>query len=205
MAKRKKIGLGASDRGVAYVGRVRLEYYRGKRLFKTAEVHNTGTAEFFRIMALALTKESSALSMMPRFVHCFHAANQDVWTNSTCTANVPYTSSSVKYDVTNAAYCATFTFLIPFTQLPVTQSGGVTVTTDRLALYNTTDFSAAATPLAYFDLAPSGETDNSITPDGQTSVIVTWTMAFENGSAYSSGSAMTAADIDEYYNDVEGE
>jgi len=154
---------------VAYHGRVKIEWMKGDKVYKTVEQHNEGTAELFRYLANALAGNINNTNM-PRYIHSFHADNpieatgNDMYgtSRSTCALNVPFSNVEVRYDSNLDGYNTEYTFMIPYSQ--------IWGSTNILALYNTQAFGDGIIPLAYIRLI--NEEEQIILRDNNTSNIV---------------------------------
>jgi hypothetical protein len=128
------IKLTAQDQTIGYKGNVTLKLIRNGKVYKEVSEHNSGTVAFFRLMALSIAGDTSAVSEMPNYICLFNA------TSSTDTspkavlisANLP----SISRTPTNngsSGYKVIFSFLIPYTLI----SSGAII--NRLRLYGSTN------------------------------------------------------------------
>lgn len=168
---------------ISYQGTVKIQSVKGGKVYKEKTVHNSGTADLFRYIANCVIGNYNQ-SLMPRYVHVFTCENPeskllnendlpDLWTNSVCALNVPYSTVQVRQDTSSGStiekpYISEFTFMIPYSQIQ--DSFNV------VCLYNVTSFGRTTTPLAYIILDEPYEVENNNTSN----IVITWEMKICN-------------------------
>ena len=145
-----------------YQGDVQIKLMRGRKPYKTINVKNNGTAEFFRILCNAVAGNDYG-SQMPKYVGLYNDSD-DIPLNISRTH---FTTVGVNNDTDG--YYTEFTFIIPGSYLR-------TGTVSNIKLYNTTVEGAGE--LASVDL---GEESFSIT-DTESNLMITWILRFKNNS-----------------------
>lgn len=190
---------------LAYNGQVKIELVKNKKVLKSINCHNEGTAELFRYIANALAGNTNSNSM-PKFITMFeckedyydipdHSTGKVIWKDDAKGDNIygtsaaamllsqPYSNIEVKYDPNlqtrdgdGGGYKTEYTFIIPYKQIDQTKDK-----INVICLYNTKNFGNNITPLAYLRLGNENEfIDGGAVNNSKANLVVTWTMTVCN-------------------------
>lgn len=181
---------------IAYKGKVRVDFYRGSKCYRSITAHNNGTSELFRYMANCMIGNYNQ-SLMPRYIHTFVVSDADIleaesnvdkrsklWdpAASTSALNVPFSSVQVREGTGGTTvereYVAEYSFLIPASQLQRQADNKIA---NVICLYNNVwDSNNVLTPLAYIVL----KDDMQLYLDSSTTnIIITWELSILNQEA----------------------
>lgn len=153
--------LNVKDSSFKYSGKVKVELMKGRDPYKTIEIHNNGSNEFFRILCNSIAGSDMGY-LMPKYLRMFNNENKQI----TLIANF---YNKVEVVSSNSEYSTVFTFIIPGTYL----KNGETI--KKMILYNSS--ATDATALATIEL------DTSVTElvsDSSSNMMIQWQMSFSN-------------------------
>lgn len=146
-----------------YRGAVTVKLLKGKKVYKTIEVKNNGSSEFFRILCNAVIG-NSVNNLMPNCVEIRgHLAGSETEIALT-SIRVHY--STVSINESQQQYSAEFVFVIPGSML-------INGTATKLDLYNSTSQSQYLAEV----VLGSGET---FPTDSNSNLMITWNLSFQN-------------------------
>lgn len=148
-----------TNESMVYSGTVTVKLLKGRKPYKTINIHNEGSAEFFRILCNAVAG-NSVNDLMPKCVALFGESD-----TSLTSVKVHYNTISVTENA--GAYATELVFVIPGSMLI---SGEV----HEIRLYNSASDSAQW--LAKVELS-SAEYFNT---DPTSNLMVVWGLSFQN-------------------------
>lgn len=154
--KKEKI---TSSSAVSYLGKVTVKLLKGRKSYKTIQIKNEGTSDFFQILCNSVIGNNYQ-SKMPSCIGIF-AENEAELT----AVRVHYTTASASEKLNN--WFAEFTFIIPGTMV-------LPGTVKKLRLYNSV--SEQANPLAIVVL--NNDETFELTPGSN--LMITWNLSFQN-------------------------
>lgn len=163
MTKKQKV---INSNNIAYQGNVKIQYYRGKKLYKTINGNNSGTLSLFRLLAEALA-EAPITGRVPQYISLFKddTISED---NRTTLVNIPFNDRDVvSLDDSNTSYSIVYKFLIPYTQIVPGTTASKT-----LALFSSA--TSVQEPLAIINLS------QELTHASNSNILITWELKFSN-------------------------
>lgn len=189
MAKKKKNTKEAIS-SISYSGKVRIDFYKGNKIYKTINTHNAGTAEFFRYIANCIVGNYNS-TLKPSFIHTFYCDPDKVgeyladdrykpqlWStaNSKMSLNTPASTFQVRRDSGSSGiesgYVSEITFMIPHDQ--------IRDKSNVIALYNSTGWGDGFTPLAYVILDNKQAEQFDVGSNNSSNIAITWTILIKN-------------------------
>ena len=170
---------------ISYSGNAKIQYMKGKKVYKTVTAHNAGTAELFRYIANCIIGNVNRAAM-PRYICTFNTENggAEMWSTKNRISNVvAFSTANVdnysyidinNMKVTTDGYVAELTFMFSYEQIHGTS--------DLICLYNVPQVGDGVTPLAYIKLVHDSEKDERIVLDtnNTTNIMITWQLIVNN-------------------------
>lgn len=152
--KDKKIK--ASDSATLYQGNVTVKLMKGRKPYRTINVKNSGTQEFFRILCHSVAGDNFN-NLMPAYV--------SINNNNTPLTGVKPHYVTVEVTSSDGVYHTEFTFVIPGNYL-------MTGTVNKIVLSNVNGDDLATVEL--------GEDDQFEIEDTSSNIMITWVLSFNN-------------------------
>lgn len=159
-----KVNKVESTNVITYRGRVTVQFLKGKKCYKTLDIKNSGTLDFFRILCNAVIG-NNCQDQMPNCIGIIGTAQGGTSDTNLTSVRVHYTTATVS-ETLSQCY-AEFSFVIPGTML---RSG----TAKKLRLYNSTSDTAGY--LAEVSLGSSEQFDIS----AGSNLMITWNLSFQD-------------------------
>lgn len=201
MARKKKEVVETKQKaGVAYTGKVKIQFIKNNRVYKTIDQHNEGTTELFKYLANCIIGNYNQ-GLRPQYIHTYYCENTQaaldpanenarykLWettganpaSKSTCPINIAYNTVSPELDKTSSSVIfkpciGSISFMIPAQQI----SGKTNV----ICLYNTAAWSNSTVPLAYIVLSEKEAKQFEVEENNTSNILVTWELAVSNKEA----------------------
>lgn len=159
-----------SNKFLVYSGKVKIDYIKNNIVLKSVQKHNTGTAELFKQIAMALCGQDIK-NNIPTSIHLY--ADSDFNSNAS-PSNIRFNDRRLIYEENsgNPYYAVELEFLIPFNQLHAD--------CNCIVLYSSDEFQLGTNlngkPLAKIIL----NNDEKITITDTANIIITWTLEIKN-------------------------
>lgn len=161
------------NNSITYKGDVNIKILHKNRVVKKIFESNTGEMSLFNFLVRCLSGEFNS-DLLPYYIMLFNSSESvdffpdNMNTLEQITFNPIYLASQPTINDNSV----TFSFLIPKTAIDTTKSSS-----NLVALYNKNNINSDyAEPSAWIYLT----SDNTITLDSQSNIVIAWTMTIEN-------------------------